>query len=86
MPDIQKEFREAITDGMRNLIARNDRQRGLYSAGPGKLFGSNQDYGGGAGVGTQDFFTTGYDTGTGQTTVAFLPDFSPMDGGDITTA
>lgn len=86
MPDVQKEFRSALVDGMRSLIAGDARQRGLYSSGPGKLFGSNQDYGGGVGEGFQDFFTTGYDSVNGVTTVAFLPDFSLVDGTDIVTA
>jgi hypothetical protein len=86
MPDTLKELRDALASGASHSIARYALQRSIQSTSPGRLFGSDQPYGGGNGSQTQDFFTTGYNSGTGETTVAFLPDFSTVDGADIITA
>jgi hypothetical protein len=85
MPDILKEMSSALQEGMLRIVARDARQRGINATDAGRLFGSNQVYGGGNGNTTQNFFTTGYDSGTGHTTVAFLVGFSLVDGSDILT-
>ena len=86
MPDILKEMTDALQEGMLRVVARDARRRGINPGEAGRLFGSNQVYGGGNGNTVQNFFTTGYDTGTGHTTVAFLVGFSLIDGLDILTA
>lgn len=86
MPDILKEMTEAVTERIGRSIARDARQRGINGGAAGRLFGSDQPYGGGNGQTTQNFFTTGYDSGTGKTTVALLPDFSIVDSTDILTS
>lgn len=83
MPDILKEMSAALQEGMLRIVARDARQRGINAGHAGRLFGSDQVYGGGNGNSTQNFFTTGYDTGTGKTTVGFLVGFSIVDGEDI---
>ena len=86
MPDYLKEMRDAMAEGVLRIIARDALRRGLDQGAVGRLFGSDQPYGGGNGFATENHFTTGYDSGTGKTTVAFLTGYSPVDGSDIVTA
>lgn len=86
MPDYLKELRGVLVDGMGHIISKDARQRGIEPALAGRLFGSGVGYDGGNGSALQNFFTTGYDSGSGETTVPFIVGFSDVDGEDIVTA
>ena len=86
MPDILKEMTGALSDAIRREIAKDARKRAQNIGLSGRLFGSDIAYGGGNGTSVDTFFATGYDSGSGTTTVAFIPGFSPVGGTDIVTS
>lgn len=83
--DPMKEMAHSIGDGVRRLIHAEAMKKGWMATPPGRLLQTNIPIAGGAKWQTQDLFTTGYDSGSGQTTVPFTVGLSPVDGGDMVT-
>lgn len=84
MPDYLKEMAESLAEGVFQLLLKDANQRAINTTGPGRTVGANVAVGGANGFQVQDFFTTGLGL-DGQTTVAFLPDFSAFDSDEILT-
>jgi hypothetical protein len=86
MPDILKEMRQSLAEGVQRLIDRDALQRAVQGGGTIRSVGGGQDFLSAQSSEVQNFFTTGYNSGTQTTTTAFLVGFSPLDGTDILTA
>ncbi len=86
MPDILKEMRSSLADGVQRLIDRDSLKRGVQGGGVIRSLGSGQDFLAAQAASTQNFFTTGYNSGTGTTTIPLTLGFSALDGPDILTA
>lgn len=83
MPDLLKEMRETLVEAVERLLAVDHSRRQLAPPNAGRKIGSGITHGGSSGTAVQDHATTGYDSGSGTTTVAWVLGVSPLDGDNL---
>lgn len=80
MRDAVNQIKEAVERAVRGQIQRDASERGVAVSNAG---GIGNALGGGAGTEQMAMFATGYNAGSGETTLGFVFDFSEFDGSDL---
>lgn len=83
MPDLIKELKEALVDGVRRLITADQAAKQFLPSPPGRTVGTGIAFAGASGTRDDNRVATGYDPATGLTTVVVTLDASIIDGDDV---
>lgn len=83
MPDLIKELKESLVEGIQRLQVRDRAGLGITLPLTGRAVGTGIAFGGASGTRDDNRVTTGYDAAKGVTTVAIVLDASLIDGDDL---